>query len=315
MFIMAPSGDMINFQLNGQSLSYQLRVTGYEVENVLTFQAHMASPQNIHLCMLDTHYSLSYYRYTQNKWRKIHTWTQVSPVFQTILAEKEFHVIIHLHGMNSHYVFHGENSHILDYPGHNGKGTPYRIFFRGTDDLVLIKKESRETTIQFYEQVFSLNEQHWSEDYLVCSIPKNCHHLRCWFFRDMLYFGYFLPQGNTHKLCWLMFDLASGLCSEEQLLDFSSEAGEPVLTLLNEELILLVAEPQVLVCWRSHDAGKTWNRKIELPCPWPLKLAPVVNHRQEITPYVSVEGVYNLSFRQPAVLTAKELLALSPYQF
>lgn len=315
MLIMAPSEDMINFQLNSHSLSYQLRLTGYEVENVLAFQAHMASPQNIHLCMLDTQHSLSYYQYTQNRWHRIHTWTQVSPAYQSALAEKEFHIIIHLNGANNHYVFDGQNPHLLELPYHNIKGIPYRIFPDGKNDLILITKEVQETTIRFYGQAFSLNGRQWSGEFVICSIPKNYSKLECWLFQSVLYFGYFLPQGNTHKLCWLVFDLASGLCIEEQLLGFSSAAGKPVLTLLNEELILLVAEPQVLVCWRSRDAGKTWNTRIELPCPWPIKLAPVVNHRQEITPYISVEGVYNLSFRQPAVLTAEELLALSPYQF
>lgn len=310
---MAPSGDMIYFQLHGHSLSYQLRVTGYEVENVLTFQAHMASPQNIHLCMLDTLHSLSYYQYTQNRWRKIHSWTQVSPAYQSILAGEEFHVLLPSNGLMHHYIFNRENLQALELPSPDTDSTPYRVFISPTDDLMLIKKKVQATTIQLYGQTFALNGQRWSDEYFICSIPKTGYKLQCWLFQEMLYFGYFLPRDNTHQLYWLVFDMASGLLSEEQLVDFSPAAGDPVLALLNEELILLVAEPDVLACWRSADSGKTWHTKIELPCPWPLKLSPVVNHRQEVTPYISVDGVYNLSFRQPAVLTVKELLALSPY--
>lgn len=92
--------------------------------------------------------------YKQDKWRKIHTWTQVSPAYQSILAENEFHVFIHLNGINNHYVFFGENFHELEFAYHNNRGIPYRLLFSGKDDLMLINKEIQATAIRFDGQVF-----------------------------------------------------------------------------------------------------------------------------------------------------------------
>lgn len=316
MLIMAPSGDLVNFKLQGHSLNYDLRLIGYEVDNALTFQVHMASPQNIHLCILDTGHSLTYYRYHQNRWRKVHTWAGVSPAYQSILrGEHEMHVVIHFDGIHRHYIFASNERHNLEIPCQHPQCNPYRLFLLEDNALVLIHEETHETATRFFAQVFSLKERHWEPEQFLGSIPKNCRKLQNWLCRDVLYLGYFLPQGNTQALCLLVFDPAQGLCQEERFPGFSPVAGEPVLTLYRDELILLVVEPNVLVCRRSGDGGKTWPTKMEMPCPWPLKLAPVLNHRQEITPYVSVEGVYNLSFRQPAVVKAEELLTLTPYMY
>lgn len=315
LLILAPSGDLMSFKLLGHSLRYQLHLTGHEVDNVLSFQVQVTSPYQVHLCILDTGHTLTYYRFHQNRWQKLHAWPGVSPAYRTLLHGEEMHVVLHTNGHNRHYILSGQQVHSSEIPGRQLRCTPYRFFLQAEDHPVLILKEIHESTTRFFARSFSVRDRQWLPEQFLASVPPDGRKLQCWLWRDVLYFSYFLPQGNSQTLYLLVLDPAQEACQEEQFPGFSSIAGEPVLTLYDSEPVLLVGEPNVLVCRRSGDRGRAWHTKIEIPCPWPLRLAPVLNHRQEITPYVAVEGVYNLSFRQPAVLKAEELLTLAPYPY
>lgn len=312
MYCLTPSGDLLRFQLHGRTLHYELRLSGFEVEEILSFQVHLSPPQDIHLCLLDSGHSLTYYRFQRSRWQKLQTWAGVSPAYQSLLREgHEMHLCLRLEGKNRHYILTGEGPQDLEVPWDRPQWDPYRFFPLSEKELMLIHREIKEPSVNFFAQCFSLPDRRWQPAQFLASLPAGGRRLSSWRWRDWLYFAYFLTEGQSQALHLLGLNLRQGSRQEQRFSGFSLQAAAPVPALCREEPVLLVGEAGALVCLRSADGGRNWPTRLEVPCPWRLELAPVLNHRQEITPYVALEGAGGASFSQPAVLKADELLSLS----
>jgi hypothetical protein len=314
LLFMNSSGDMMAFRLQDSSFHYEIRLEGNAVNNVQSFQGCLVSSNNAHLCLLDTAKNLSYFHWKGVKWQRICTWQQVAPSFQSALDPSGiFHLIIPSPEGNRLFSFPGQEEQEADLHFLEPDSLLLQLYAVNQDNLLLLRKEITESACFITYYIYNSPSHTWSEKIPVANLPLDCQDLQFFFSQGVIHLTYFTPDGNKKLLNLLSINAGSGEIVEHCLGKLSSSVMPPVMSTLDDDIVVLVLEPNNLIYWRSGDQGQTWTTKGELPCPWPLKLAPVINPQKEITDYIALEGFFGLELSRPGLLTTRELLSLSPY--
>lgn len=314
MLFIDDAGDMMDFHLQENSFHYQIRLTGNVVNNVQSFQGCMVSSHNAHLCILDTENRLSYYHWKGVKWQPVRTWQQVAPSFQSALdLSGIFHLVIQSAEGNRFFSYSGQTEQEEDLLFLKPNSLLLQLYAIDQDNLLLVQQENLASVYHITYYCYHNPSHTWSDKKSMAHLPLDCQSLQLFLSNGNLYLTYITPKDKVRLLNILTVNGNSGETVENCLGELSPTAGVPVMSKLDDDIVLVFMEPQNLIYWRSRDQGQTWTTKGELPCPWPLLLAPVFNPQREITDCIAVEGFYELNLEQPALLKTKELLSLSPY--
>lgn len=314
MLFMSGSGDLMAFRLQDSSFHYEIRLAGEAVNEVQSFQGCFSSAHDAHLCILDSAKNLSYYQWKGIKWQQICSWQQVAPCFQSALDHLgRFHLILSTQEGSRYYRYSHHKEQETDLPFLAPEHLLLELYPVNEDCLLLFQKETSESSCHISYYSYHCSSHSWSAKLPFFNPPPDCRQLQFFLSQGRIYLTYLTPAGNSDLLQMLFLDSSSGEIVEHCFGKLSTVGGLPVMSKLEENLVLLVLEPKNLTFWRSGDGGQTWTTKWELPCPWPLELAPALNPQKEITDYIALEGFYGLELQQPALLTTRQLLSLSPY--
>lgn len=314
MLLQSTSGDIWQLQLQKNIFSYQLHLMGKTIENVQSFQSQLALPNQVHLCLLDINQQLSYHQWNGTRWDKIQIWPETHQSFQfTLDTQDRFHLITHLPNSIEHHSYDQKKWSTTELPLIPSETILLKVFPWQADHLILIYKKSQQAIPSIYYRIFSNKSFTWSDENSLISIPYEYQNLDFWLSSGTLYLTYYTSRSRTNILNLVSMNSSSRIIFKHSFPDLALQGSPSILTLSANDLILLSFKKNALIYWRSTDQGTTWKTQVELPCPWPLKLAPIFNYKQEITPFIELQGFYDLNLLQPGILETKKLLSLSPY--